>query len=362
MAREQWKRLAGAVQDAEAPDLNVQRPRQLVRQHPLRAAVVLDESRQLVAQLGEHRAGRKILVAEIRVVHEVVAPPPAVRGLEQVRPSVRIEHELRHGQIVRVVDLGPRLPVEDGRVHRLPLEGDEDAENDLVERVLVDRAGVVAEQPLEGPATECAREAVDVERLVLVREVEVRRLPVRREDAGDHVAGHADHRAVETAAVAIDESDVGVGRSHQAIEHAGRHDQIGFDDEHVAVGLTGHGPRRREALEGQRQRNHVVGLRESLVADEPEEHVGMTGAQMRLDLVGPISSDHRDVGDADPRQVVHETADDGAPGDGQQRLVGRVGERTHAPAETGRQDDGSHRAIRRCNARNTRPPATRVPW
>ena len=89
-------------------------PGQLLVQHVLARAVVVQQRGQVDAQLRQHRRGREVHVPDEAEVEDVVAPVATRASDRGARgAALRREHELGEPQVVGVVDLGPALAVED---------------------------------------------------------------------------------------------------------------------------------------------------------------------------------------------------------------------------------------------------------
>jgi hypothetical protein len=215
------------------------------------------------------------------------------------------------------------------------LHVDEDPEDQLVVAVVVDDPGVIGEQLAQGVAAERGRELVDVERLVLVGEVELLVLERGRDDRRDHrVARHRHHGPVQSDAVAVDQGHVRVLGLDQPGEHGGLVDQVGLDQHDVVVQV--------ELLQGERHRVDVVGGGVGLVADEGHREIGELAVDVGLDLTGPVAGDDAQLGDAVGPEALDDPAHDRLARDLEHGLVPRVAERPHAPADARREDDGLH--------------------
>src|SRR5581483_5291300 len=274
-------------------------------------------------------------VAHEGEVEDVVVPQTAEGVVEQRLACGGVEGEAGGGEVVGVVDFGPPGAVDDLGADGVALHVDEHAEDELVEGVAVDEVRVGRKQRPEDVAAEVAVEAVDVEGLVLVGEVEGLALQVRGPDVGDDAVVHGDDGAVHAGTPAVDEGDVAGASVEERVEHGGVEEEVALDENDV--GVEGDG------VQGEGERDDVVRHEEAVVVDELDRDAA--GGDERTDVGGAVAGDDGDVANAAGGKGVEGASEDGGAGNCDEGLVQVVGDRPHPPAEAGGEDDGLHEAI-----------------
>src|SRR5829696_1132538 len=101
--------------------------------------------------------------------------------------TFRYKDELGVAQIIGVVDLSPDFPIQSLCMNLGLLHINKYSKNQFIIAVIVDDTTIVAEQSAEGRPAKVSGELVDVQSLVLVREIEARTLKRARDDLSDHV-------------------------------------------------------------------------------------------------------------------------------------------------------------------------------
>ena len=249
-------------------------------------------------------------VAQETEVSQRVVPQPAVHAVE-LRLAVVREAETRQCQVIGIVNFRPAPALDRHGVDILRAEIHDDAEDQFVV-ALCDGAGIKGQQAPEMPVDEFPREAVDVQGLELVAEVEVRTLQVRRNHAGDAPVLDRDHSPVHARPVAVDECRVGVRRLEQQVQHLVVIQQVGLDDQQVAVQAQG--------IDGQVQRDDVVGVFVIRVVEVADRGVRKTRIQVLDQLAVAIAGNDQDALDAVLQQACDDPLDDRASVDFQQRF------------------------------------------
>jgi hypothetical protein len=164
---------------------------------------------------------------------------------------------------------------------------DKHSQHEFVIAVVVVDRRIERQKPAKCPLREFAREFVDVERLVLIRELEVSALQVRRNNVRNQTVLNRDDRAVHAKLKLVHERHVGPRVRQNPVEHRVFEDQVGLDQQDIIV--------ERKRLEREVHGINVVGPGVDVIEHEREGRAWKSGSQERFQLIASVPGDDAEL-------------------------------------------------------------------
>ena len=139
----------------------------------MRGTVVLQQFRQIGAQLAEQGTRGEIHISDEGEVRDLVGPVAAHRLLENPPTARLVEHELGDAHIVGIVHFRPRQAVDDLRMDVRLTQVNQNAQDQFVVAVVVKGLRVKSQRLTKLRAAELLGKLVDIDRLELVAKGEI---------------------------------------------------------------------------------------------------------------------------------------------------------------------------------------------